>query len=98
MHNSGASRREIAKLWRQTMWPFEIEVGVCEALPTRETHSSCPDLPPPLKLRRSNTGLPRRSLLTAEVRLRTKAVGVAGIRASINLRNKVLEKEMDSRA
>jgi len=33
MHGSGASRREIAKLCRKTMRLFEIEVGVCEALP-----------------------------------------------------------------
>ena len=41
-------------------------------------HSSSPGLPPSLKLRRASTAEPRRSLLTAEVRLRTKAVGVAG--------------------
>jgi hypothetical protein len=41
-------------------------------------HPSSPGLPPSLKLRRASTGKARRSLLTAEVRLRTKAVGVDG--------------------
>jgi hypothetical protein len=54
-------------------------------------------LPPSLKLQRANTGQPRRSLLTAEVRLRTKAVGVAGIRASMHLRKKFHSKRMDCR-
>src|ERR1700730_17136537 len=54
------------------------------------TEQSCPDLRPSLKLQRANAGQPRRSLLTAEVRLRTKAVGIAGIRASIHLRKKLI--------
>jgi hypothetical protein len=37
--------------------------------------SSSPGSPPSLKLRRAGAGKPRRSLLTAEVHLRTKAVG-----------------------
>src|SRR5260221_7700365 len=53
---------------------------------------SCPDLPAFAKASADQHWTARRSLLTAEVRLPTEAVGVAGIRASIRLRKSVFRR------
>jgi hypothetical protein len=82
-------RGEIARLCLQML--FEIEIGA---------HANTlvmPGLAAFAKASAGQHGQPRRSLLTAEVRLRTKAVGVAGIRASIHLRKKFHSKRTDCR-
>src|SRR5262249_38411982 len=53
-----------------------------------------PGSPPSLKLRRALNAWPRRSLLTAEVRLRTKAVGVDGTGRSVSQRRRCFTEKL----